>query len=399
MRSLFAREFRDAFVRNLIILAVILSVLYLADKLSRGRDGSLAGLPEALEALTLCGLLLGAFVCGERAFPPDLKERRLIYLSILPIRRGALWLAIFGAHCLAAMIAILLIFFFRGSLADLLTPHGSVQPLWAPWILSILPVLFFVGATLSLAMRKAFSVYISGFVILSVGLFEAFGYSQNGNPTEILLGDHSYRRWAAYLALLIVILAALSARLFREGEITSPKRRLQKTLLIACGISAWWIATLLTTIYPEALGQNNWMLNENFYRPTSQESFLSPNGKYLVVVESLEYYPKRSRVSVVNLNTRQILGSSKFRDLKWAQWAGTGDVLEILTRSHSLLDLGGLLFPETTTWTRLSPSTQFLSSKRLPRALAVGRESATEEIFVAEGGDSTKILSLNSLTG
>src|SRR6185369_4750364 len=166
MKSIFARELRDALIRNLIALAVVSSVFYFAEKLSRGREGPITGLTDIVGVLTLLGLILAPFVCGERAFPPDLKERRLVYLSVLPVRRGHLWLAVFGAHLFSALIP-------AGLAALDLRVKGTRQS-WEDYcMLAIAFVfLFTTGSTLALALRRVFAVYIAGLVMTGAILFE-----------------------------------------------------------------------------------------------------------------------------------------------------------------------------------------------------------------------------------
>ena len=208
----------------------------------------------------------------------------------------------------------------------------------------------------------------------------------------------------------------------------APKRSARNIALLFLGIFAWWSTALLITMRPEMfLAESAWTLDEaadpqvagkgglgesensswkhwkrsiwkrNRERP-SRDRFLSPSGKYLAVIESLQVPFNRARIQIIDVKTGRPKGIIKFRGLLWAGWART-DVLEVLTSARPLFDLAGLFSADTTAWTRLSPTAQSLSTLMLPQTLSFSGESADTEILVVSDGATTKILTLNGSEG
>ena len=90
-RALFAREFRSALMPNLITVGAILATLVVMERFF-GSLGKVEDVRDFTDVALLAGLVLSGFISGERCFPTEMKESRMLFLASLPISRT--WAAV-----------------------------------------------------------------------------------------------------------------------------------------------------------------------------------------------------------------------------------------------------------------------------------------------------------------
>jgi multisubunit Na+/H+ antiporter MnhC subunit len=252
-RSLFAREFRSALVPNLVTVGAILATLVVLERLYGLRLGKAEDVRSFTDVALVIGLVVSGFISGERCFPAELKESRMLFLSSLPISRTWTWLAIVSARLLVALASLALAVALR---------RPSVLPdsrdlLRLGIILVALAfvayILFFSAGTLfALLFRRTLFSYVLGFLVLGILLGEtlvSYFYStvppypgqlaQIPEPTDSLYLILYLTQIVAFLSLLLVLSLLLSWRFFLRGEIGNPKRRIRNQILFGLTAMAY----------------------------------------------------------------------------------------------------------------------------------------------------------------
>ncbi len=410
-RALFAREFRSALVPNLITVVAILATLAVIEWIF-GRSSKGEDLRDAIDVVLLAGLVVSGFISGERCFPSEVKESRMLFFASLPIPRSSAWLMIVSARLLAALVSLVVVLTVRRPLLLLLYSGRMHRPdfvFLGGLLFFAYSLLFSAGALFALLFRRALFSYVAGVLVLGGLSFEtalAASYSRvfpqipelSKSPLAIVDAPPP-ARLVALLSLLLIMALLLCRRFFVLGEINSLKRRGRNQILSAIGavIFLGVVFCVESSTTPASVG-STWTIN-NF--PTSQVGEppfygVSPDGRYLSVIEASEDRPFIRRVTIIETTFGHAVGQQIFAGAGWFFWASHGDVLNLLALNNSPLDRWGYLVPGTADWIRLSPETRELSRIRLEgieeiqplgegRALAVLRQEGQGRVLLLNG--------------
>ncbi|HEY0554801.1 MAG TPA: hypothetical protein VGG20_11085 [Thermoanaerobaculia bacterium] len=410
-RALFAREFRSALVPNLITVGVILATLAVIERLFGLRLGKAEDVRVFTDAALLIGLVVSGFISGERCFPSEVKESRMLFLSSLPIPRSWAWLIIVSARLLAALASLIAVFLVRRPLLTFLpSGHLSGLDLGLDAALLLFAYVFFfsAGNLFALLFRRPLFSYLAGFLILVFLLGEtsaSVAYSMI-EPYLVELATSPFRlldsspvpRIAAFLGILFVSSIFLSCRLFVRGEVGSLKRRIENQVLF--GVTATAFLGFVFCAESSTTFASVWGTWTNDL-PASQAGQgliygISPNGKYLSVLEALKSRPFIRRMTIIDTGSGHVLGRHIYAGLSLFFWSSHGDVLNLVTLNNSPLDRWGYLIPGTADWLRLSPQAREISKHRFRemaevktledgRAIAVFRQASQGRVLLLDG--------------
>lgn len=438
-RALFAREFRTALVPNLVTIVAILGTLLLVERAYGLKFGKAEDVRIFIDWTLLAGLVLSGFISGERCFPPEVKEQRLLFLSSLPLSRGGVWFAMVSGRLLAALTSLTAGILLRRPFLVLLKEQGA-WPIFtiAATLAIVLYLVFFAGGVLfAFLFRKPLFSYAVGYPVLGLVLFETLLATVYNFSTPVLqdlqipplrsFDELSFPFSAVLfpLSLLLLLFAGcllLSFHLFSRGEVGDIKRRMSNALVsslaavVYLGVVFW---SSSFNLLPVRMTRDPVFL-ESFYFP-NLPPLVSPDGRYLCVLDQIDGRPPFVRVSILENQTGRILSETTHVGFALAQWAGKGATLSLVTFNDSPLDRWGYLIPGSVDWFRLNPEGQEISKLRLRgvetleplpngRILAVlqegdilllngesGHSSKVAEasldgnVVVARGGDSTLV--------
>jgi len=414
-RALFAREFRSALVPNLVTVGVILATFVVVERLYGLRLGKAEDVRAFTDFALLIGLVVSGFISGERCFPAELKESRILFLSSLPISRSWVWLVIVSARLLAAVASLLLAVTLRRPLLAF-REDASLLRLDIGLVLAAIffaYILFFSAGTLfALLFRRTLFSYITGFLILGLLLIEtlfSISYSRVlPKITELAIIPQNFTdtsglpRTVVFLSVLLISVLLLSWWFFVRGEIGNPRRRIRNQLLFGIAATAYLGFVVCVESSPKlaSIG-GTWKEANPFSFPFSfalEQTPLqgvSPDGRYLFVLESLAHRPFMARVSIVDTHTGRVTGQWVSGGVGWGYWSDHGDVLNLLVLNNSPLDRWGYLVSGTVDWVRLSPKAREISKLRLKGVEAVKTLTGGRALAVVREGDQGKVLLLD----
>ena len=95
-------------------------------------------------------------MAGARPYTKDFKDRQSLFFLTLPLRRITIWSALSGGSLAAGLVAAVLAFALRPSLAALLGPSGGAV-LAAAWIVALA-----AGACFAPVVRSDLAAYLIG---------------------------------------------------------------------------------------------------------------------------------------------------------------------------------------------------------------------------------------------
>jgi hypothetical protein len=415
-RALFAREFRTALVPNLVTVGAILGTLVVLERLYGQRAGKAEDIRYFIDVALLVGLVVSGFISGERCFPLEVKEQRMLFLSSLPISRNWAWLAIVSARLLAGLVSLALVVALRRPLlafweeAHLLR---LVTGLAAAQVLAY--ILFFSAGTLfALLFRRSLFSYAAGFSVLGFLLIETlFSSIYSTWPPQFSLlvlipvpfDDPRLPPFlVAFLSLLLLSSLLLSWRFFVRGEIGNPKRRIRNQLVFATTATAYLGFVFCVAASPRlaSIG-GTWGSPDAPYRSFVQgrplANGISPDGRYLFVFETMERRPFMVRVSIVDTRTGHVTGQSVYGGVGWGYWSGKGDVLNLLALNNSPLDRWGYLVAGSVDLIRLSPEGREVSRLRLKGVEEIETLAGGRAFVVLREGDQGRVLLLDGASG
>jgi hypothetical protein len=412
-RSLFAREFRSALVPNLVTAGAILATLVVLERLSGLRLGKAEDVRAFTDFALLVGLAVSGFISGERCFPAELKESRILFLFSLPISRSWVWLVIVSARLLAALASLAIVVAIRRPLLDFREDASLLQLDIGLVVAQILLayILFFSMSTLfTLLFRRTLFSYVAGFLALGILLSEAFfssGYSTKPPqlteltvvPIAAIKGSRLPPLFTVFVSILLVLSLLLSWRFFVLGEIGNPKRRIKNQLLFGITSTSYLglVFCVATSTRLASLGSIWTEIRPSaFLGGRELPCGVSSEGRYLFAFESLDSKPSWVRVSIVDTQTGRVTGQPIYGGVHWGFWSGQGDVLNLLVLNNSPLNRRGYLIPGTIEWIRLSPDAREVSKLRLHgveevktlmggRALVVLRERGQGRVLLLDG--------------
>jgi hypothetical protein len=413
-RSLFAREFRSALVPNLVTVGAILATLFVVERLYGLRLGKAEDLRAFTDVALLAGLVVSGFISGERCFPGELKESRILFLSSLPISRSWVWLVIVSARLLAALASLTLMVALRRPLLMAFRENARLLPLdiglIAASILFAYILFFSAGTLFALLFRRTLFSYVAGLLVLGILLGETLVSSfystippYPGQLTQIPAPiDRLYlTQIVAFLSVLLVLSFLLSWRFFVRGEIGNPKRRIRNQILFGITATAYLGFVFCVASSPKlaSIG-STWTKINQFLIDLGQTPYgVSPDGRYLFVFESLDRRPFMVRVSLVDTRTGRVTGQLVSEGVGWGYWSDHGDVLNLLVLNNSPLDRWGYLVPGTVDWVRLSPEAREISKLRLKGVEAVKTLNGGRALAVLREGDQGRVLLLDGASG
>jgi hypothetical protein len=411
-RSLFAREFRSALVPNLVTVGAILATLVVLEKLYGLRLGKAEDVRSFTDVALVVGLVVSGFISGERCFPAELKESRILFLSSLPISRSWVWLIIVSARLLAAVASLALAVALRRP--SVLLDSGDVLRLGIVLVaLAFFAyILFFSAGTLfALLFRRTLISYVLGFLVLGILLGETlvscFYSTVPPYPGQLAQipepADSLYpTQIVAFLSLLLALSLLLSWRFFVRGEIGNPKRRIRNQVLFGITATVYLGVVFCVTSSARLTSVGStWSVVSPawFYRDQGIPYSVSPDGRYLAVFETSDHRPFMVRVSIVDTHTGRVTGQMVSGGVGWGYWSHDGDVLNLLVLNNSPLDRWGYLVPGTADWVRLSPEAREISKRRLKGVVKVGILAGGRALVILREGDQGRVLLLGGASG
>jgi len=266
----------------------------------------------------------------------------------------------------------------------------------------------------ALLFRRTLFSYVAGFLVLGLLLIETlFSISYFMAPTLpgvlsiipiLFWGDAPPPpRTAAFLSALMVLSLLLSWRFFIRGEIANPKRRIRNQLLFGIAATAYLGFVVCVESSPKlaSIGGTWKEINEYAVNLGETPHGVSPDGRYLFVLESLDRRPFMVRVSIVDTQTGRMTGQSIRGGIYRAYWSGSdrGDVLNLAVLNNSPLDRLGYLIPGTVDWLRLSPEAREISKLRLREVQTVEILEGGRAVAVSQEGDQGRALLLDGASG
>ncbi len=414
-RALFAREFRSALVPNLVTVGAILATLVVVERLYGLRLGKAEDIRAFTNSALLVGLVVSGFISGERCFPAELKESRILFFSSLPISRSWVWLVIVSARLLAALASLTLVVALRRPLLMALRENTRLLPMALVLFAASIPfayILFFSAGTLfALLLRRTLFAYVAGFLVLGIllsGTLVSCVYSMvPPHPAQLTQipepADSLYpTQIVAFLSLLLVWSLLLSWRFFIRGEIGNPKRRIRNQILF--GITATTYLGVVFGVTSSArltsVGSTWSAVSPTWFsRDHGMPYSVSPDGRFLAVFESLAHRPFMVRVSIVDTHTGRVTGQMVSGGVGWGYWSDHGDVLNLLALNNSPLDRWGYLVPGTMDWIRLSHKAREVSKLRLKGVEEVRNLTGGRALVVLREGSHGRILLLDGASG
>jgi hypothetical protein len=413
-RALFLREFRSALVPNLVTVGAILATLVVLEWFFGRRLGKAEDVRDFIDVALLAGLVVSGFISGERCFPSELKESRMLFLSSLPIPRTWAWLMIVSARLLAGLASLALVITLRRPLPAL-QDSGNLLRLDVG-LVAVLPVfayfLFFsAGSLFALLFRRTLFSYAVGLLVLGFLLIETvFSCSYiTVSPTTLAglanVPDPNPQPFIlVFLVLFSLASLLLSLRFFANGEIADFKRRIRNQAIFAVTAVAYLSVVLFFASNTKFASIGSTSKLAIFWRE-ALTCGVSSEGRYLFIFESLDHRPFLIRVNIVDTHTGRVAGQSIYGGSKWGFWSDHGDVLNLLALNNSPLNRWGYLIPGTLDWIRLSPDARELSKLQLKgieeaqilsggRALVVLREDSQARVLLLDGtsGRSSEII-------
>ncbi len=416
-RALFGREFRAALVPNLVTVGAILGTLAAVEKLYGLRLGKAEDISIVIDFVLLIGLVASGFIAGERCFPAELKEQRMLFLSSLPMSRGWTWLAIVSARLAAAVLSMALAIVLRRPLLTLGRTEqiSQLEIAQAAGLLLLSYCLLFAAGTLfALLFRRTLFVYAVGYPLLGLLLVEAFladSYSTyqpwleslqrapfEARPGTLLL-------LAAFLSLLLLPWLLLSRWCFVRGEIGNPTRRIKNQFLFGF-VTAMYLGLVFGAAGSASLAEihdtweeidSSWAWAEPLNK--SEPYGVSADGRYLFVLETLKDRHFFVRVTVVDTRSGQIQGRSIYGGLGWAFWSETGDVLNLLVLNNTPFGRWGYLRSGAVEWIRLTPEAREISQARFRGVDAVKILPGGYAVVADRDDDQSRVLLLDGASG
>lgn len=418
-RALFSREFRSALVPNLVTAGFILGILVPLEGLYALRLGTAEEVRGVIDITLLAGLVLSGFISGERCFPAEFKKSQILFLHSLPISRTWAWLVIVSARLLAGLASMVIVATLRRPLLMRLY-FGKFFWLGIALVLTAYIFFFSAGTLFALLFRRTFVSYVAGATLLGILLTETFFsslYTVQWPKLKILsflpLGSTiDVPLFSSFLSLFLFSSLLLSWRFFVHGEVGNRKNWVRNQFLF--GITATAYLGFLFCAASSTKLASAWRTWEsldrdrlNFYSNVLASPLfgVSPNGRYLFVLESLHGRPFIVRVNIVDTQTGHVTYRSVYRGVGWVFWSGQGDVLNLLVLNNSPLDRWGYLVEGTVDWIRISPEGREISKLRLEdveevqilergRALAVLQEGGLGRVDLLDGssGQSSEVV-------
>ena len=396
--SLFSREYWSALVPSAAILAVLLAAAAVVERLNASRLAEPSDLRHAIDFFFITGFCVSGFVFGERCFPENLKDRRFLFLSSLPITRGALWISVVGGRSFAAWTVIGLTLSLRPSIGSSLSYAGL---LWGAPSLGILCLavhasLFSAGLSFALISRHVYLTYVVGPAAMTIALFSAalaMGYAfsypwwsgvPEGASLSSLLQAEWFPFWVGSAMLLSALLTTRSYSTFKRGEFNSPRRRLVGALAVALIFFSFISAACWVVVCPLPLLAGPWRPALNFDFWPNGEKPVSASGTYIALIRQRTNQPRFKEVLIIDTRSGEVTGKARFRDAREWGWSHHGDMLNLLVVRDSPLDRWGFLAPGHVQLVRLSPKGKEISRQRLTGEVRLSRSG--DVLVVREGG-------------
>lgn len=412
-RTLFAREFRSALLPNLVTVGAILATLILLERIYGLRLGKAEDIREFTDLALLVGLVVSGFISGERCFPSEMKESRMLFLSSLPISRSWTWLSIVSARLLAAVISIALGVALRRPFPELRDSRLLRLDIGLTVVLILFAyVLFFsAGALLALLSRRTLFSYIAGFLVLGILLLEillATCYPSVGpSLPEIwippLMFADSLRpvRMVSVLSPLLILWLLLSWRFFIQGEIGNWRRRIRNQILFGLGTTVYLGLVILAASSPKltSIGDTWRIIDSSGFGWQGKPYGVSSDGRYLFVFEFLDRSPFMVRVSIVDTASGKVTGQWMSGGIGWGNWSNPGHILNLLALNNSPLDRWGYLVPGTVDWIRLSPEGREISRRRFQGVAGLQALAGGRSLVVLREGEQGRIILLDGFSG
>jgi hypothetical protein len=412
--ALFVREFRTALVPNLVTVGAILGTLAAVERLYGLRLGKAEDVQAFIDVALLVGLVVSGFISGERCFPAEVKESRILFFSSLPISRRWAWLAIVSARLVAALASLTLVVALRRPLLESADLTKTGISLVAALVLGAYILFFFAGTLFALLFRRTFFSYIAGFLVLSLLLIETLfstSYSMLAPQLSMIAlppalfwqGSRFPPFLVVFLSVLLLSSLFLSWRFFVLGEISNPKRRGRNQILSAIiataylGIAFCVVSSTAFAAFGSIRGAVN-LPNALFVRKTPPFN-LSPDGRLLFVFESSNNRPFLVRVNIVDTGSGHVIGRSVYGGAGWGFWSDPGYVLNPLVINNSPLDRWGYLIQGSVDWIRISPRGREVSRLRLKGVEEVKTLVGGRALVVLREGNLGKILLLDGASG
>ncbi len=401
-KTLFELEIKRAFIPFLVILLAVLGGLFVIDQAAIHYQKGPSNREDIINGLLLAICIGLAFPFGTRAFSREFKDNQLLFVHSLPLSRGWTWLVLVSANFLASVTSVLIVLVLRPSAVTMLLRADG-----PPIIVLVIAyfVLFSAGCCFSLIFGRVFLVYIAGFIFTLASAVEMALLSMYSASDPAGLIPHFFvlapprgpdAPFAFFAAVLLVLLdLCLSLWFFVEGEFNLTKvqvknwsRLLVSTLVLFAALSIALNAGAFALF-------DRWTLSLGGRSPQ-----VSPDGKYLYVVETLENHPQFGRLNVIDVKTGNLLRRIRFRGIRSQFLSSGGNAVTLILGEDSPLIRLGFLLPPSDRVVSLSPEARQRFSRRFlfSRIWEGASEEGDKNLFVVQRGDSGKVLSMDERT-
>jgi hypothetical protein len=326
--ALFCLAFRQSLVPTLLLVGALLGVLAGVEYLVETRWG-VTDLHPLFNALIGSFLVWSGFPLGSRLFSREFRERHFLLIHALPLSRLKSWLSLIGGALASGLISLALALSLRSSLVIVKTDLGGPINVDHP---GVLLVSLFVGLYLAFFSAGAcHGLFLGGTVLHSVGLVATLGLL--GTLLAWLLHLHFLgavmpafelrpvpENGLGLLGILVVFYLFLSYRLYGRGEFPVSRVRWGSVLQVAVGhvvflSIVWGLGAIRVRSAPFTVPQHGIVFD------------VSPDGRFVSIVEQRQGYPRFARVSIVDVATAQLQGQAEVEGLLLLEWSPNGATL------------------------------------------------------------------------
>jgi len=233
MKALVWKEWREN--RLLIVWAIALMLVVLFGDVTYDLlSHSIRIEAQELQAMTVFVWFVSALLCGSSMLSPEIGSGSLQFLSILPVSRARIWctklasgLCLLAACLLASWLATM-VFCGIAELTGFVTPSGN-EPIgaWLGYYGFTLP-LFVTGFLVGTLIDRTISALMASMVVVAllteaITLAETFVVGLFQGPVG---GSEPWAQiFITIVALVTVALAAISYKIFTQGETLRTSKR------------------------------------------------------------------------------------------------------------------------------------------------------------------------------
>jgi len=349
-RALFRLQYqRLALPMTLVALVLFGGLGYLLEFVARGH-GTSADRREVIDLGVALVAALAAAYAGAAPFTRTFKQRQIVFLHALPMRRWEAWLMTTAAALAAYLTFVVITLILRPSLIRHVDTY--LQDYYADWpfvILALFTIFAAAAAGALIAVNPAATISALGMSVFSCVVAATLGAGHHLNATRSVW-DVVDLLTVLVLPVVIPVLLIASATLFIQGEIFVLRK-------LPGRIGVFFLAMLMSFVAGDVLARVAAAVSGGI-----DSVVLSPDLTRVARVEGNFFFRNR-RVTILDARTglRMTAYDGPYADLAWMP-NGT----RLMARSSASLSSMMIGVPDTMTIERYSDRDAFLGSDRFP---------------------------------